>query len=110
MESVMDLKQSLRRFPKQRLFISWMSSYAFILAIPMIISILVYFQSGRIIENEINRANTALLKQVQQVMDSRIKEVERFSMRLAFNPQINGLMYVNGEMSDFHRYSMMLDY
>ncbi len=103
----MDLKQSLRRFPKQRLFISWMSSYAFILAIPMIISILVYFQSGRIIENEINRANTALLKQVQQVMDSRIKEVERFSMQLAFNPQINGLMYVNGEMSDFHRYSMM---
>jgi two-component system response regulator YesN len=107
MESVMELKQAFFRFPQKRLFTSWMGSYAFILAIPLIISTLVYFQAGIIIENEINRTNTALLKQVQQVMDGRVLEVERFSMQLAFHPQINGLMYVDGELSNYHRYSLM---
>lgn len=104
--SVMDLKQAASRFPKKRLFISWMSSYAFILSIPLLISTLVYFQAGAIIRNEINRANIALLKQVQQAMDSRMSEISRFSMQVALNPTLTGLMY-KAELTDFNRQSMI---
>lgn len=87
------MKQAVFRFPRQGLFTRWMSSYAFILAIPLVTSMLVYFQSGNIIRNEINRANIALLKQVQQAMDSRLQETERLGMQIAMHPQLKGIMH-----------------
>jgi two-component system, response regulator YesN len=100
------MKQTKFRFSKQGLFISWMSSYAFILAIPLFISTLVYFQSGNIVRNEINRANIALLTQVQQAMDSRVKETERFGLQIALSPLLKGLMYAT-ELTDYNRQTMM---
>ena len=74
------------------IFLSWLSSYLLILLIPLTISIFAYTQSIYIIETEINRANSASLKQVQQIIDSRLKDIEKLSVEIAFNEKIRGLV------------------
>lgn len=105
MKRVVNVKQAFR-FRRQGLFTRWMSSYAFILAIPLIISTIIYFQSGNIIRNEINRANMALLKQVQQAMDSRVLEIERFSLQVSQHPKFKGIMNAR-ELNNHNRTAIM---
>ncbi|WP_135552776.1 helix-turn-helix domain-containing protein [Paenibacillus cymbidii] len=94
--------RSLRR----SVLLSWIASYALILLIPNVFSLLVYFRSGSVIEDEINRSNTALLKQVQQAMDSQLREVERFGMQIAFNARVVELAQARGPLSPEQKYKM----
>lgn len=63
-------------------------SYILILLIPTIFTGIVYFVTVRTIEQETNRANLAMLKQVQLNMDNILKDAERLSFDIAFNPDI----------------------
>lgn len=63
-------------------------SYILILLIPIIFTGIVYFVTVRTIEQETNRANLAMLKQVQLNMDNILKDAERLSFDIAFNPDI----------------------
>ncbi|KRF10030.1 hypothetical protein ASG89_00310 [Paenibacillus sp. Soil766] len=66
-------------------------SYILILLIPIIFTGIVYFVTVRTIEQETNRANLAMLKQVQLNMDNILKDAERLSFEIAFNPDIQML-------------------
>ncbi|MGG1516482.1 helix-turn-helix domain-containing protein [Paenibacillus oryzisoli] len=98
-----DRNRSLRR----SVLLSWIASYALILFISNIFSILVYFGSGSVIENEINRSNLALLKQVQQVMDGQLREVERLSLQIALNPKVVELAQTRGQLSPAQKYKRL---
>ncbi|MDF2935287.1 MAG: transcriptional regulator, AraC family [Paenibacillaceae bacterium] len=63
-------------------------SYILILLIPIIFTGVVYFVTVGTIEQETNRANLAMLKQVQLNMDNILKDAERLSFDIAFNPDI----------------------
>lgn len=63
-------------------------SYILILFIPIIFTGIVYFVTVGTIEQETNRANLAMLKQVQLNMDNILKDAERLSFDIAFNPDI----------------------
>ncbi|MFE5321734.1 helix-turn-helix domain-containing protein [Paenibacillus sp. NPDC056579] len=63
-------------------------SYILILLIPIIFTGIVYFVTVRTIEQETNRAHLAMLKQVQLNMDNILKDAERLSFDIAFNPDI----------------------
>ncbi|WP_240416009.1 helix-turn-helix domain-containing protein [Paenibacillus periandrae] len=63
-------------------------SYILILLIPIIFTGIVYFVTVRTIEQETNRANLAMLKLVQLNMDNILKDAERLSFDIAFNPDI----------------------
>ncbi|WP_419874167.1 hypothetical protein [Candidatus Pristimantibacillus sp. PTI5] len=49
-----------------------MISYAVILLIPVIVSAIVYMQTTQIVEYEIQRASSAMLKKVKYILDSEI--------------------------------------
>ncbi|MDR6550888.1 helix-turn-helix domain-containing protein [Paenibacillus qinlingensis] len=66
-------------------------SYILILLIPIIFTGIVYFVTVRTIEQETSRANLAMLKQVQLNMDNILKDAERLSFDIAFNPDIQML-------------------
>lgn len=63
-------------------------SYILILFIPLVFTGIVYWLTVRTIEQETNRANLAMLKQVQLNMDHIVKDAERLSFDIAFNPDI----------------------
>jgi YesN/AraC family two-component response regulator len=63
-------------------------------------------QAKNIVESEMNRANKGLLKQVQQAIDSRIKDIEILSTQIALNPRLQGIMYAKEPISSFERYAM----
>lgn len=63
-------------------------SYILILLVPIIFTGVVYFVTVGTIEQETNRGNLAMLKQVQLNMDNILKDAERLSFDIAFNPDI----------------------
>lgn len=87
---------------------SWFLSHSLILLIPIMIGLFVYLQVRELVETEINRANAALLQQVQQVLDGQIDSVNRMSVQMAFLPQVRGLLYANQPLTERDRYSVTL--
>lgn len=82
----MNLKEVLKA--RNSIIFSWLLSYILILLIPIAFTGTVYFITVRTIEQETNRANLAMLKQVQLNMDNILKDAERLSFDISFNPNI----------------------
>lgn len=89
---------------KRSILISWIISYMAILLIPIVASLFVYIGTGSVIEQEINRANTAILKQVVQVIDNSLWEIQRFSTELAINDKIKSISTVKKPLTYSDRY------
>ena len=60
-------------FRKSVVFI-WLISYISVLAIPLIISGFIYYEAERIVANEINETNSALLRKLQQLLYDDIQK------------------------------------
>ncbi|MDF2922503.1 MAG: hypothetical protein K0R57_1417 [Paenibacillaceae bacterium] len=73
---------------KQRLFQFWLYSYLIILFIPIVISMVVLFQSQSLLDHEVRRANDTLLAQIQQSLDNQIKDIRRLGTQLSVDPKL----------------------
>lgn len=62
---------------RKSIFLPWFSSYVIILIVPIIVSIFIYDFSGKIIEEEIARANSSSIKQLQEIMDLYLNGIEK---------------------------------
>jgi len=83
-------------FKMRKLFIMLLLSYFLIFLVSVSISFGIYFESGKIIEQEISRANLSMLDQARQAMDSRMGDIERLTMQIAFNSRIINALRVSG--------------
>lgn len=90
-------------FRKSVVFI-WLISYISILVIPLIISGFIYYAAERIVANQINATNTALLRQLKQLMDSRLEDISRLSHQIALNTKTKSIMYIKGDLEPRHSY------
>ena len=68
--------------------ISWLLSYLLITLVPIMMSVLVYFESSRTLEGEINKANSSMLTQASQALESRFEDIIRLNTEIAWNPLI----------------------
>jgi two-component system response regulator YesN len=75
-------------FKKRSIKYPWLLSYITLLIIPILISIVVYFVSSKVLEGEIGKANNSLLKQVQYEIDSRLKDIEKSAFGISINPSV----------------------
>jgi hypothetical protein len=100
------MRAGFNLFKKRSVFLSWLVSYLIILIVPVLFSITVYNESEKIIHNEINRANAAILKQVQQSIDSRMSSIESMAMDLALNNRIKAVLYPKS-IDTFYRYQLI---
>lgn len=91
------------RLFKKSIFISWLLSYISILLIPILISIVIYAVTGKVVEDEINRSNLTLVNQIRQSMDNQLRDIERLSLEIAWNKNVEGLLGFKGDFKD-HRY------
>ena len=87
-------------FLKNRsIFQRWLLSYFSILVIPLIISNIVFINTENIVQQEVKRANTALLKQMQQTVDARIQEIGTLSFQIGMSPNL--IKFLNTQSSQY---------
>ncbi|KWX83952.1 AraC family transcriptional regulator, partial [Paenibacillus riograndensis] len=67
----------------------WIVSYAVIMLIPLVVSAIIYLQTKQIVEYEIERAGHAMLKQMQNTVDSEINQAEKLAMQLSIHNDVN---------------------
>lgn len=81
-------KGKKRKNKNHSIYIQWFYSYALILALPVLLAIVFYFQSANSVKTEIIRANEAMLRQVQQMFDAKLGEVKNSAVQLGLNPRL----------------------
>jgi len=101
----MSFRNKLKIKGKNVLF-KWLLSYISVLLVPMIISGVIYKESIRTIENEINRSNQSLLMQIQKGVDSRLKEIDKLSMEIALNKRVKSFITVEDNTRPEERYKV----
>lgn len=71
-----------------RLFVS----YAVILCIPVILSLIIYGQTREIVKREIVLASGAMLQQVRYIVDGELLQTESLAAQLAIHPDVRKLI------------------
>lgn len=79
---------------KNKVFLSWVLSYAFISIMPVLIGSFVYVESVKTIGQEVNKVNYMSLKQLKSVVDGKFEELSRTVSNIALNQDIKTLMYL----------------
>lgn len=93
----------LKQVKLNSIFFSWLISYGSVLLVPLIISSVVYLESARVFRREVNRVNSAMLKQVQQAVDSRLDEIRSISLQTLANPDVKALQNAGRTLENFQR-------
>ncbi|MGI2296423.1 AraC family transcriptional regulator [Paenibacillus sp. GXUN7292] len=95
------------KWRKNSILYVWLRSYALVLLIPVVMMAVVYMQTNKVIEDEINSANSSLLKQLQEEIDSQIEHVQRMREVIAFNERVRKLLFAPQQLTGEHRLAMV---
>jgi len=95
------------KWRKNSILYVWLRSYALVLLIPVVMMAVVYMQTNKVIEDEINSANSSLLKQLQEEIDSQIEHVQRMREVITFNERVRKLLFAPQELTGDHRLAMV---
>ncbi|MCI3920764.1 AraC family transcriptional regulator [Paenibacillus sp. TRM 82003] len=79
-------------------------SYAIILCIPVILSVIIYSQTRSIVEYEIERANGAMLQQVRYIMDGELQQTESLAAQLSIHPDVRKLLDAKSKENAYQIY------
>ena len=100
-----------RFLPRNRsLFFRWLLSYISILLIPVIISGFVSVFSEKVLQDETNRANAAMLKQVQQTIDEMTVSFGKTAAQISINQSLRSVLSISGSydgVGQFNIYTLM---
>ncbi|WP_028550128.1 helix-turn-helix domain-containing protein [Paenibacillus sp. UNC451MF] len=88
------------RFNSRSVMTTWLISYISVLLVPIIISVIIYIATLRIVENEVNRSNELLLTQIEQAIDSKLKSLEQLTLEIAYNKKVTSFINVSAPLTD----------
>ncbi|MFC0215289.1 helix-turn-helix domain-containing protein [Paenibacillus chartarius] len=74
---------------------TWFFSYLTVLLLPILISIVVYYESAKTLESEIHSASSSLLNQLKEIADNQFANMQRLSFEMTWNIKVQELMYSN---------------
>ncbi|MDO3412484.1 AraC family transcriptional regulator [Saccharibacillus sp. CPCC 101409] len=77
---------------KKSILLSWGISYLVILLIPIAIGAAVFAESRSLLEEEVGRSNMVLLSQVQETIDSQIRDIGSIGTQLTVDPQLGSFI------------------
>lgn len=81
------------KFKRKSILITWLFSYVAVLIFPIAVSSIVYMTSTRVIEEEILSANSHMLKQVNQVVEKYLSDIDRLNMQITWSNSVQRLIY-----------------
>lgn len=76
-----------------KVFLSWMASYAFILIIPILFASIAYSVSISTIKNEVVKSNSASLGQLKFILDGKFDEINKLGNDISMNQSLKNLLY-----------------
>lgn len=82
-----------------RLFSKYLLSYLAIVCISLLMGVVTYFISIRVIDAEIAKAHYGSLKQVQKLNDAILNDLKAVYIQIGFDQRIQFLMSLEGEMT-----------
>ncbi|MFC5451876.1 helix-turn-helix domain-containing protein [Paenibacillus aestuarii] len=82
-------------FNRQSIILTWLLSYIFVLLLPIVIGLLLYFESSKSLREEIHQANDSLLRQIREVMDNQLHAMEQLNVEMTWNVGVQELLYSN---------------
>ncbi|MFS0728118.1 helix-turn-helix domain-containing protein [Paenibacillus sp. 1P07SE] len=94
------------RFRWRGIWSRWLASYVVVLLIPILIMAATHLQTRKVMEEEISRANAALLSQLQQEIDNYVDFTYRLSEVISFSPRVNALIRGQQEVTAAERISI----
>lgn len=94
----MNIKKIIKN--PNKIFLSWIASYALILIIPIIIGSFAYLESIKIINTEVTQANNTSLNQLKIVIDSKLGEIYKISSQITINQNVKNFMYLNHPLNE----------
>ena len=99
------IKKSIFRIKRGSVIFTWLISYLVMLLIPIIIGTVIYVQTNKLLENEINNSNTYALSRVRQDIDGLLQDIQRILSEISLNKRIREMLIIKGEPSDIQRYN-----
>ncbi|MBP1960922.1 helix-turn-helix domain-containing protein [Paenibacillus aceris] len=94
-------------FNKRSVMVTWLTSYISVLLVPIIISGILYAASWHVVESEVNRANNNALKQMEMAIDNSLGGIERLSLEISLNKQVNAFINTDLPLSDNDYYDLV---
>ncbi|NMA83394.1 MAG: hypothetical protein GX962_05965 [Epulopiscium sp.] len=91
-------------FGKRSIIFSFLISYLCVFIVPILSNIFIYKKSLKVVEQEINQANTDMLHQVQQTLDSRLVDVNNLLLLISLDNRILSLMYAKDQLNAVNKY------
>lgn len=88
----MRLKLRIRLFKNKSVFLSWLATYFLMLLMPVLISVVVYFEAYKIVGDDMIHENSQALKQAGAAIDSGMQDVRKFDAFVAFSQNLNLLI------------------
>lgn len=95
MISIPRLLTGKRKISRRRVLKTMIISYMFILLLPMIVGFFLYERIEKVMENNAERSNSAMLEQLRLSMDSKLKEVDILAKQIVFNSKLAYLLNLN---------------
>ena len=99
-------------FRKRTFLVSFLLPYLFILCLPVLIGWVIYFNWLGLITGEINRADEAISRQVQQSIDSRLRDVDQLTAGLSIDKRVVSLdeyPYQIDSRAAFYHFGLLKD-
>lgn len=87
-------------------FITLLLSYLAVFLLPLALGSILYTKTSNVMVDNANRANFAMLEQLRQVMDIKLKDIEQMSQQIALNSRLQWLLNNSdtADMSDAYKY------
>lgn len=73
---------------KMNFFLTMFLAFLLMLMFPTALTIVLYHNMNKIIKEDVQNSNRAMLKQVSLMIDSRLLEVEQLAAQISFHPKI----------------------
>jgi len=101
------MKLNRIRFNKRSVMVTWLTSYISVLLVPIIISGILYAASWHVVESEVNRANNNALKQMEMAIDNSLGGIERLSLEISLNKEVNAFINTSQPLTDNDYYDLV---
>ncbi len=85
----------VRKLRFGNLFFIIFISYIVVLAIPIIMTGAIHFQSENIVEKQIKESNEAVLKQMKLTIDQRLNEIDMLESQILTNQAVSKIMFTD---------------
>ncbi len=90
--------------PRNRVFFSFLISYAALLLIPVVVSLFVYSKSKNLIVSAVEKSSRVSLESIQATLDEKLESVQNLGAQILAEERLKSLFYSKDPIDDQQRY------